>query len=296
MTTRMSPCPNGGSTRSQPLPSFTRLAPNVRLYEPPKPLGISSSLSPTTILLCSWMNGAPKHIEYYAVYMRFYPAARIILVTINTTEFLFQSETRRRSDIKEAVTALLAQDPEKERLLLHAFSNGGARRVYGIAGAYQALTGKPLPAQAFIVDSAPGIPKFRRDLRALSLPLKKLNWFLCLPAMAATLLTVSALFVIVNWIPKWVWRELVCGPTEGINDVVLIDRMCVKGYVYSKEDLVIDWRNVEDHAAVAEENGYRVVKKRVEGAEHVQMFRGEGGEKAYWSFIESVWEIAVGME
>jgi hypothetical protein len=243
------------------------------------------------------MNGAPKHIEYYAkVYTRFYPAARIILVTINTTEFLFQSETRRRSDIEEAVTALLAQDPEKERLLVHAFSNGGARRVYGIAGTYQALTGKPLPAQAFVLDSAPGIPQFHRDMHALSLPLKKLNWFLWLPAMAATLFTVSALFVIVNWIPKWVWRELVWGPMEGINDVVLIDRMCVKGYIYSKEDLVIDWRHVEDHAAVAEENGYRVVKKRAEGAEHVQMFRGEGGEKAYWSFIESVWEVAVGME
>ena len=52
------------------------------------------------------------------------------------------------------------------------------------------------------------------------------------------------------------------GPTEGTNDMNLFDRDCVKGYVYSKEDLAVDWKNVESHAAVAEEKGYKVMKKR----------------------------------
>ena len=228
--------------------------------------------------------------------MRLYPSARIIIVTINTKEFLFQSETRRRSDIQAAVTAILARDQDKERLLVHALSNGGAKRLYGIAGAYCNATGKPLPAKAFILDSTPGIPQFRRDVHALALPLKKLNWFLWLPLMTMTLIAVSAVYVTVNWMPKWFWHELVWGPTAGTNDPSLMDIGCVQGYVYSKEDLAIDWRNVEDHAAVTKGKGYRVVKERVEGAEHVQMFKGKWGEKGYWGFVERVWGMGMGME
>lgn len=289
-----------GDLESPKPSSFTRLARIVQLYVPPTAntsASYSNSPTPTTVLLCSWLNGAPKHIEYYArTYMRLYPASRIILVSINTTEFLFQTEARRRSDVKEAVNALLAQDLDKEWLLVHSLSNGGARRVYNIAGAYRILTGKPLPARAYIMDSAPGIPQFRRDIYALSLPFKKLNWFVWIPAMAANLIIVSVVFVTVNWMPKWFWRELVWGPTEGVNDVQLLDRKCVRGYIYSKEDLAIDWRHVEAHAAAAEENGYTVVKKLVEGAEHVKMFKGKGGENAYWNFVEGIWGMAIRKE
>jgi len=53
---------------------------------------------------------------------------------------------------------------------------------------------------------------------------------------------------------------------------------------------------VEDHAAVAEANGYTVITKLVEGAEHVRMFKGKGGEEAYWKFITDVWGIAIRKE
>ena len=145
--------------------------------------------------------------------MRLYPASRIILVSINTTEFLFQTEARRRSDVKEAVNALLAQDLDKEWLLVHSLSNGGARRVYNIAGAYRILTGKPLPARAYIMDSAPGIPQFRRDIYALSLPFKKLNWFVWIPAMAANLIIVS-----------------VCVCHRQLDAEVVLERACMGTY------------------------------------------------------------------
>jgi hypothetical protein len=173
---------------TKPLSSFTRLSPKVWLYEPPKSslytaAAASSPLAPTTILLCAWMNAHPKHIAYYTrTYMRLYPSARIILVSINTTEFLFQTETRRRADISAAVTAILAApDQENERLVVHSLSNGGGRRVYGIAGAYRSLTGRPLPAKAWVIDCAPGIPKFRRDIHALMVPARNWSWFLWMP-------------------------------------------------------------------------------------------------------------------
>lgn len=130
-------------------------------------------------------------------------------------------------------------------------------------------------------------------MHALTLPFKKFSWFLWIPAVAATLAIVSAVFVTVNFMPRWFWKELVWAPTDGVNDVKLIEKRCVRGYVYSKEDLAIDANDVERHAAVAEKNGYAVMKKQILGAQHVQMFRGEGGESDYWEYIESIWGTAI---
>ena len=229
--------------------------------------------------------------------MRLYPHARIVLVSINTREFLLQSETRRRFDVSAAVSALLApEDPEHERLFIHSLSNGGGRRVYGIAGAYATLTGRPLPAKAWLIDSAPGIPKFRRDIHALAFPARKWSWLIWLPYMAVMVLLTSIVFVVVNWCPKWVWRELVWGPVEGMNDVSLIGKGCVRGYVYSKGDRAIDWRDVQWHSGLAEGKGLRVLRKEVLGAEHVQMFKGKGGEEGYWGFMRELWDAGKDMD
>lgn len=114
--------------------------------------------------------------------------------------------------------------------------------------------------------------------------------------MAFAYTIVSVVYVTVNWMPEWFWYELVWGPYKGNNDPRLVDGKCVKGYVYSKEDEAMDWRDTERHARVAEEKGYRVVMKLIEGAGHVQMFRGKGGEQDYWGFIERIWKLGVGFK
>ena len=55
----------------------------------------------------------------------------------------------------------------------------------------------------------------------------------------------------------------------------------------------MDWRDIEKHAGRAEQNGFRVVRKLIEGAEHVQMFRGKGGERDYWEFVEKIWGLGL---
>ncbi|KAF8862157.1 hypothetical protein BDZ45DRAFT_671211 [Acephala macrosclerotiorum] len=279
---------------TKPLAAFTRLSPTVAYYDPPSTLMTSAhdNATPTTILLCSWMNARPKNVDYYArSYMAHYPSARIIHVSINTTQFIFQSEARRRKDMMKAVSTLLARGQESERLLVHSVSNGGGKRVYNIAAAYRSVTGQPLPAQALIFDSAPGIPRFKRDVHAIMVPARKLHWLPWFFALIATYVTVSITFVSVYWTP--LWYELVWGPTYGCNDVTLVDQNSVRGYVYSKEDLAIDWRDVETHAEVAEEKGYKVVKKLVHDAQHAQLFKGRGGEEDYWGFIKGIWAMAM---
>lgn len=284
--------PAGDEKPSSPLAEFSRLSKVVRLYQPPESSQPIDPTAPTTILFCSWMDAHPKHIAYYTkAYMSLYPHGRIILATMTVTQFMVQSEATRRAEATEAVTALLSRPQENERLLIHCLSNGGAKRVYSIAGVYQKAIGKPLPVKAIVIDSAPGIPQFRRDLNALSVPARKLNWLLWAPYMSIVVAVASAIYVSVHWMPKWWWRELVWGPHEGVNDHALIDPNCVKGFVYSKEDIIIDWRDVESHAKLAEKKGYRVEKKLIEGAEHVKMFKGAGGEEDYWGFVKMIWSM-----
>ncbi|KAE8453143.1 hypothetical protein EG329_011210 [Mollisiaceae sp. DMI_Dod_QoI] len=291
--------PNGTVAGTKPLSSFTRISPIVSFYEPPTGSAALThdDLSPTTILLCSWMNARPKNIDYYArSYMNLYPLARIIHVTINTTQFIFQSETQRRQDMMKAVSILLARDQASERLFVHSISNGGGKRVYNIAAAYRSVTGKPLPAKSLIFDSAPGMPRFKRDVHAIMVPARKMHWLPWLLYAAATYIIASVTFVSVYWMPVGFWHDLVWGPTYGCNDVALLDQKCVKGYMYSKEDLAIDWRDVEKHADVAEEKGYTVRRKLIKGAEHAQLFKGKGGENEYWEFVKRIWAMGIDSE
>ncbi|KAH7410769.1 hypothetical protein BKA64DRAFT_362592 [Cadophora sp. MPI-SDFR-AT-0126] len=282
-------------TPAKPLSQFKRLSPVVGLYEPPKTSTPHSPNDPTTILFCSWMNATPKHIDYYTrTYMRLYPSARIILVTITTKQFLFETEARRRKDVAQAVTALLAHDPDIQRLHVHSLSNGGAKRVYNIAAAYKTTTGETLQMKSHVIDSAPGIPKFRRDVHALAVPARKLPLFPWLMFMSVTYVVVSVVYVAVNWMPKSFWHQLVWGPTFAFYNKELFDEKCLKAYIYSKEDLAIDWKDVEAHAKTTESKGYRVLRKLVEGAEHAQMFRGKGGEQDYWGWVQRVWGLGIG--
>ncbi|TID18424.1 indole-diterpene biosynthesis protein [Venturia nashicola] len=286
--------PAGDEKLLSPLSQFVRLSKVVRLYQPTKSTQPFDATAPTTILFCSWMDAHPKHIAYYTkAYMSIYPHARIILATMTLRQFMAQSEATRQAEATEAVTALLSLPQENERLLIHCLSNGGAKRVYSIAGVYQKVTGNPLPVKAMVIDSAPGIPQFRRDLNALSVPARKLSWPLWVPYMGVVVVVASAIYVSVHWMPKWWWRELVWGPHEGVNDHALINSKCVKGFVYSKEDIIIDWRDVESHTKLAEEKGYRVERKMIEGAEHVKLFKGAGGEKDYWGFVKMIWDMAM---
>lgn len=52
-------------------------------------------------------------------------------------------------------------------------------------------------------------------------------------------------------------------------------------------------QDIEKHATMAEKKGYTVEKKLVEEAEHVQLFKGRGGEKAYWDFVTSLWDMSM---
>ena len=133
-------------------------------------------------------------------------------------------------------------------------------------------------------------------MHALMFPFRNMNVFAWMPIYVAHMLVVSFVFVCVNWMPKTFWSELVWRPTQYCNEPSFIPRDAMRGYVYSKEDMSIDWKDVVAHAKNAESKGYRVVTKLVEDAHHAQLWNGKGGEKDYWAWIQKVWDMGFGLK
>lgn len=278
-------------SQSKPLSAFKKLSPCVSLYTPDT-ASIPPPTHPTTILFCSWMDAAPKHISYYtSYYTNLFPSSRIVHCTMTTNQFLLQSETRRRKDVAPAIDAIFSHSNEEDaRLFVHCISNGGAKRLYGIAGLYQSQKNKPLPIKTIIYDSCPALPRFKRDLHAiLHVPGAKLPWSSYIPLAIIAVLATTIVNFVVHWCPHWVWRSLARGPMEGLNDERLLSKSAVRGYVYSEEDEVIEWRDVEKHGEVGRNMGYKIERVKMGGGRHAQLFRGEGGEAVYWGFIKKLW-------
>ena len=59
-------------------------------------------------------------------------------------------------------------------------------------------------------------------------------------------------------------------------------------YIYSKEDEMVSWENVEEHAAEAEGRGWRVRRELFVGSGHVAHARVDSGR--YWGVVQRVWE------
>jgi hypothetical protein len=187
--------PEEGAASTKPLSTFIRLNKVVKIYEPSPSLTVPPK-TPTTVLLCAWLNASAKHIDYYAkFYNKLWPGARIIVTTISTKQFVYESEATRRLEVEPVVSAILARPESEEWIHAHCLSNGGGKRLYNISGAYRAITGKSMPVKSLIMDSAPGMPQFRRDFLSISIPGRKLNLFLRVPFMIAVFLLCCVIHV-----------------------------------------------------------------------------------------------------
>lgn len=80
---------------------------------------------------------------------------------------------------------------------------------------------------------------------------------------------------LVDWARTW------------LNDLDIVDKNAKRMYLYSEEDEVIDWRDVEKHAKEAQEKGISVVTiKEVKGG-HVQ--HAVCNKRQYWMSVTELW-------
>jgi len=236
--------------------------------------------APNIILVLSWAGASKAHIaKYISKYSALYPTARIILITSAFTDFLFGNRASQRNQLKLAIDALAAG--HRTTVLVHLFSNGGSHTLWRLAKMYKETQGCPFQMNALILDSAPGRVTFQRAAAPLLHDLPRAAYWR-LPSLCLVYIFVSFLWAVGSLsIIDHVWH--------GLNSPDLVELKAVRCYIYSKRDVMVWWKDVEDHADEAEAKGC-TVKKEIFLGEHVAHMRSEG--QRYWKIVESVWSMA----
>jgi hypothetical protein len=270
-----------------PLTGFKRLNASTYIYEPPTTTTTSpsSSSGPDLILLPSWLDASPRHIaKYTRGYQTLYPTARILLLTTALTDVTLHTRAAEAARLAPTLS-LLTSLPSHTGILLHSFSNGGAYTAHLLARLYLARTGHVLPISAQILDSSPGHGHYGRTATAMALSL---------PRSPAVLHYVSLvmlhLFLAVYYVAKTATGGLnkVQVMREGLLDVKFWDNGVPRCYVYSKEDKMVTWGDVVEHAGMAREKGWkRVSVEEFDGSAHCGHLLVDEGR--YWGIVERVW-------
>jgi hypothetical protein len=275
----------------QPPVTLQRLNARCSLYTPAISSTSAASTDPTTILLPLWMDSSPKHAQkYLSIYAALYPSARILVAAITTTDFFLSSTATRTKLLQPLLTALASENERPDgKLLVHLFSNGGNQTLYNVATAWRKKTGNALPVKLLVADSAPGAPHFWMDVHALTRSAPS-NPVLLALVYIVVIIAESVSLVLYHTTPFL--RDLSRGPREAMVDPKLVQKDARMLFLYSKEDEVILWKDVETQAKLAGENGYEVETEIFKGSKHVSHARND--PESYWAHIVKSWEVASG--
>ncbi|KAJ0425421.1 hypothetical protein BJY00DRAFT_308165 [Aspergillus carlsbadensis] len=274
------------STSSPSPTSLTKLSPRIFLSDPPV-----SKPSNKLIILSLFMS-APLRIsqKYIAHYRRLAPHARILLLTSSTRDIVLPPNQKRRcKELAPAAEVLRASvsasspeataSDEGVNIHIHLFSNGGVYSTTSLLQSYRNATGHALPITSIILDSAPGTPGFIGGMRSFSADLPR-NIILRSLGQISILAILSLLWVLISL----GMGDAVTAGRRAMNEKALMAGKAKRVYIYSDEDKMVDWEDVEEHAGEAEERGWEVQMERFEGSGHVDHMRRDEGR--YWGIVE----------
>lgn len=271
------------SQKIPPLAHFTTLNPSVYLHRPPPTS--SPSKDPDLVLLLGWMSATPRHLsKYTAAYEKLYPSSTILAVTTMVVDAVFSTTQTNLKRIDPVLEVLYSLPPDA-KVLLHFFSNGGLFTAVMILNKYREKTGKALNIKAMVLDSTPGRATYTRTIRAMAVSLPK-NRFVYL--LGEAILGVLFFFYRFSYFLRK-RNDFVEEGRQATND----KRVVGEGrrlYVYSKEDDMVDWKAVEDHAREAKERGFGVRLEMFKGSGHAAHMLIDG--KRYWGSVEKLWSGA----
>lgn len=279
---------------------FQRLSTTTSIYEPPPDVAASSNEDPTTILICGWMGGKARSLSRHTnKYHELYPAARIVLVCSalkDTPGFRALLSSREVKQRAEAPAKALVPSPhaEPDKLLIHAFSNGGGMRLAAVSKAYRKLTEATLPAHLIVFDSLPGGDKFTNEfgrwINTLAVGLPS-NIFIRWPALVLFALLLTVQF----GLPLLVGRENVATKARrDLNDEKLICAQSKRLYLYSEADSLIGASQVREHAAEGASKGWCVETVNFQDSGHVR--HAIVHPERYWKAVTDMWNSSAGPE
>ena len=288
---------------------FTLLADHIYLYEPVKHEGVGTSttvvdLDPSTIIIYGWGDAQLKHLAKYADgYKNLFPTSRIIVVTSSLFDAFYRSAEHRSKLTTPVISAAFPNglnDSDDGRILIHAMSNSGAVTFVSTLLSYtrmleedgQSIGSGPLPHTLLVCDSTPSTSNFAinatRWARALSTSTARMfPW-----PLAFT----NAMWYTFLWLNEGLRRAMGLGNTgafalEAMTNPNLTSHSATRLFIYSKEDELISWEDIEENAAIAIGKGYKCLMELFEGSTHVGHLRKD--PERYWSSIEKVWKVGL---
>lgn len=286
-----------------PLSSFERVSKIVYLYRPStgrNPSGSSSS--PKLILVGGWMDAREPHLaKYTAKLQALYPDSPIVLVRSFVYHFTggrFPAEIRPAVPL---VRSILAESGGFDRgeggggsaaMLVHLFSNGGSTMLRLLYDLYResAAKGEPagFPPHVTVFDSAPGRWQWTRSVTAFSLAVAQSN--LIIRALVKALAHCLSAFYWLFTVP-WGRAGFLERTWLAHNDKTINGAENRRVYIYGREDRLVDYRDVQEHAAQARQRGYEVALEEFEGTAHVAHARGD--EQRYWTIVKNSWDSSL---
>lgn len=288
--------PAPSAAKEGPLSSFERVSKIVYLYRP-KPVSAgprSARSSPKLILMGGWMDAREPHLAKYTAQLQaLYPDSAILLIRSFVYHFVGPKFPGEIAPAVPIIRSIMAggdgADTTRPEMLVLVFSNGGSsalKHLYDLYSKSAGLGESPnLPRHVTIFDSAPGRFEWSRSVTAFTLGAVRSSFLVRLFVRA-----MAQLFTALYWMLTVPW-----GRPGFLERIWLAHNVKTKNqteigrtYVYSKEDKLVNYKDVEEHAAQAREQGYKVALEEFKGTAHVAHARGD--EARYWSVVRDTWD------
>ncbi|KAF2824215.1 DUF829-domain-containing protein [Ophiobolus disseminans] len=276
------------------LTGFTLLAPSTYEYTPstiysPDYSAPKEIEAPSLVLLCTWTGAQNRHIaKYTSKYQSLFPSTRIMVIATTTKDLCFRNSRRKQERLRPAVERMSSLEyllASNAGILLHVFSEGGSNKACELAEAYYIITGKRLPVSALCLDSTPGHPRYLRLCNALNKSLPQI------PVLRHTGLFFGSAVLGAIWITyrfvKGKNNNVITRTRKRLLDLTHFDLTAPRCYLYSKEDALIAWQDVNEHAEESMQMGMSVNKVLFGGSGHVGHARKE--PERYWSAVMATW-------
>lgn len=298
------------ATSAKPLAMMTKLSPWVSYYKPPKTTaaaaaatssattksgaGTVPTAAPKLILMASWMDAKDAHIaKYIAYYQAIYPTSAILLIKF-TTSVAFSASAQNRaaqpaaSYLRSQIDAgVLSAAPREPEILVHVFSNGGASSMRNMYQIYRKKTGHSFPPHAAVYDSCPGANSLLRTYTAFMVGLKGIARLFAAPLIMAVAAFLSLLYGPLQFL----FGEGPLRESQRVHNDRTLVRQTNRAYVYSKEDDMVDWRHLEEHAKEAAAKGIPVRRELYANSAHVAHMPTDSDR--YWKIMTDTWEQGI---
>ncbi|KAG5655244.1 hypothetical protein KAF25_001997 [Fusarium avenaceum] len=286
------------SKKQHEFPGFTAVSGQVFIRDGTelnsKPL---PSKHPRVVIIYAWGDAVPKHVVKYADGLHeLFPQAKQIAVLAPIIQALRLSLDQRTENMVPVVKAAFppeyqdGTDPDEDLVLVHVMSSTGGINYTATLNAYKRLFNRPLPHRLSILDSAPGSTSLDRENLQIWSYAMALGTARLFPWPFIVTQCLCGVFICANRCIEYIsGRE--SAPSFSLHAMVneeLKSKTVKKLFLYSKEDELVSWSDIETNIAESRRKGYEVECVLFHGSPHVGHMRQYPDK--YWAAIKDTWE------